>query len=167
MNRPALLKRFPSLTAPASSGAVLPPGLGERYPALAEDIDVLDRVVRPAFVESDRAALIEQNRHRRQQVVLAVGAAIMAGLGGLQALVPDQRWPGLILVVLGLVLAAVGNTAGELGSFQRFLDERIKAERLRAMHFRYLSRSGRYATTNRAVVLERAVLAVKAGEEPL
>jgi hypothetical protein len=62
---------------------------------------VLDTVVRPAFIESDRAALIEQNRHRRQQVVLAVGAAIMAGLGGLQALVPDQRWPGLIHVVLG------------------------------------------------------------------
>ena len=82
MNRPALLKRFPSLTAPASSGAVLPPGLGERYPALAEDIDVLDRVVRPAFVESDRAALIEQNRHRRQQVVLAVGAAIRQGWAG-------------------------------------------------------------------------------------
>ena len=85
MNRPALLERFPSLTAPDSSEPVLPSGLGERYPALAEDIDVLDGVVVPTFAESDRAALIEQNRHRRQQVVLAVGAAIMAGLGGLQA----------------------------------------------------------------------------------
>jgi hypothetical protein len=87
-------------------------------------------------------------------------------LGGLQAVMPDQRWPGLLLVVLGLVLTAIGRTAGELGTFERFLNERVKAERLRAMHFRYLSRTGRYAPPDRAVVLERAVLAVKDGEEP-
>ena len=89
------------------------------------------------------------------------------GLGGLQAVMPDQRWPGIVLVVLGLVLTAVGRTAGELGTFERFLDERVKAERLRAMHFRYLSRTGRYAGPDRAILLERAVLAVKDGEEPL
>jgi hypothetical protein len=128
---------------------------------------VLERVVGPAFAESDRAALVEQNRYRRQQVVLAMGGVLLTGLGGLQAVLHDERWPGLLLVVLGLALAAVGRTAGELGTFERFLDERVKAERLRAMHFRYLSRTGRYATPDRTVVLERAVLAVKNGEEPL
>lgn len=151
----------------ATSEPVLPADTRERYPALAEDVAVLEEVVGPVFARSDRAALIAQNRYRRQQVVLAVGAVLLTGLGGLQAVLSDQRWPGLVLIVLGLALTALGQTAGELGTFERFLDERVKAERLRAMHFRYLSRTGRYAGPDRAVVLERAVLAVKNGEEPL
>jgi hypothetical protein len=146
---------------------VLPADTAARYPALAEDVAVLERLVGEEFATSDHAALVEQNRYRFQQVVLALGAALLTGLGGLQAVMPDQRWPGIVLVVLGLVLTAVGRTAGELGTFERFLDERVKAERLRAMHFRYLSRTGRYAGPDRAIVLERAVLAVKNGEEPL
>jgi hypothetical protein len=100
-------------------------------------------------------------------VVLTLGAALLSGLGGLQAVVPDQRWPGLLLIVLGLALTSVGHAVGELKTFERFLDERIKAERFRAMHFRYLSRTGRYAAPNRKIALERAVLAVKNGQEPL
>ena len=167
MRRPTLLRRFPSLRAPGPSQPVLPADTATRYPALAEDVAVLERLVGEEFANSDHAALVEQNRYRRQQVVLALGAALLTGLGGLQAVMPDQRWPGIVLVVLGLVLTAVGRTAGELGTFERFLDERVKAERLRAMHFRYLSRTGRYAGPDRAIVLERAVLAVKDGEEPL
>jgi hypothetical protein len=166
MKRLTLLRRFPSLRAPGPSDPVLPADAATRYPALAKDIAVLEAVVGPEFATSDRAALTEQNRYRRQQVVLTLGAALLTGLGGLQAVMPDQRWPGLLLVVLGLVLTAIGRTAGELGTFERFLNERVKAERLRAMHFRYLSRTGRYAPPDRAVVLERAVLAVKDGEEP-
>jgi hypothetical protein len=33
--------------------------------------------------------------------------------------------------VLGLVLTAIGRASGELRTFERFLDERVKAERLR------------------------------------
>jgi hypothetical protein len=167
MRRPTLLRRFPSLRATGRSDPVLPADTRARYPALAEDVDVLEQVVGPEFAKSDRAALVEQNRYRRQQVVIALGAVLLSGLGGLQAVIPDQRWPGLLLVVLGLTLTAIGRAVGELGTFERFLDERVKAERLRAMHFRYLSRTGRYAAPDRAVVLERAVLAVKKGEEPL
>jgi hypothetical protein len=167
MKRPTLLRRLPSLRAPAASDPVLPADGATRYPALADDIAVLEAVVGPAFAESDRTALSEQNRYRRQQVVLTLGAALLSGLGGLQAVVPDQRWPGLLLIVLGLALTSVGHAVGELKTFERFLDERIKAERFRAMHFRYLSRTGRYAAPNRKIALERAVLAVKKGQEPL
>jgi len=166
MKRPMLLKRFPSLRRTATPQPVLPSDTAERYPSLADDIALLESVVGPAFAESDRAALIQQNRYRREQVVLTLGAAVLSGLGGLQAVLPHQRWPGLLLVALGLALTAVGRTAGEHGTLDEFLDNRIKAERLRAMHFRFLSRTGRYAGADREIMLRRAVLAVKAGEEP-
>jgi hypothetical protein len=133
---------------------------------LVEDIALADDLVSAAFEEADRAALVHQNRYRRQQVVIILGTALLSGLGGLQAVLPDQRWPGVVLIVLGLVLTFVGRTAGELGTFERFLDERIKAERLRSAYFRYLSRTGRYKKADRASQLRRAVVAIKKGEEP-
>lgn len=166
MKRSTLFKRFPSLRGTVTSQPVLPSDTAKRYPSLAGDIALLESVVGPAFAESDRAALIQQNRYRREQVVLTLGAAALSGLGGLQAVMPHQRWPGLVLVAFGLALTALGRTAGEHGTLNEFLDERIKAERLRAMHFRFLSRTGRYAGPDREITLRRAVLAVKAGEEP-
>jgi hypothetical protein len=133
---------------------------------LARDVQVLDDVVGPVFEESDRAALRHQNAYRRQQVLMIVGAAVLSGLGGLQAAMSDERWPGLVLAVLGIALAGLGQMAGELKTFEHFLDERVKAERLRATYFRFLSRTGRYAGDDRVVTLRRAVLSVKAGEEP-
>jgi hypothetical protein len=144
----------------------LPGDTASRYPALAEDIAVLDQVVGPVFAAADQAALQHQDRYRVQQIGIILGATLLSGLGGLQAALPDQRWPGILLAVLGLALSALGQTAGELKTFERFLDERIKAERLRAMYFRYLSRTGRYATAEHQAVLKRAVYSVKAGEEP-
>ena len=88
------------------------------YPDLAGDIAVAEEVVRAAFVESDLAALREQNRYRRQQVTIILGTALLSGLGGLQAVFPAERWPGIILSLLGIVLAFVGRTAGELGTLE-------------------------------------------------
>jgi hypothetical protein len=166
MTRPALLRRFPTLRSKDVSTPVLPPDVAQRFPLLAPDVEVLDEVVGPVFAESDRAALHHQNAYRRQQVLMILGGAVLSGLGGLQAALSDERWPGLVLAVLGIVLAGLGQMAGELKTFERFLDERVKAERLRAMYFRFLSRTGRYAGDDRVVTLRRAVLAVKAGEEP-
>jgi hypothetical protein len=161
-----LLRRFPTVRSPATSTPVLPRDVTKRYPALAEDIAVLDDVVGQAFTDSDREALRNQNSYRRQQVVLILGATLLSGLGGLQAALSDQRWPGILLAVLGLALAALGQTAGELNTFERFLSERVKTERFRAMYFRYLSRTGRYSGDDRTSVLRKAVVAVQAGEEP-
>jgi hypothetical protein len=136
------------------------------YPDLAEDIAVAEEVVRAAFVESDLAALREQNRYRRQQVTIILGTALLSGLGGLQAVFPAERWPGIILSLLGIVLAFVGRTAGELGTLESFLDHRVRAERLRAAYFRYLSRTGRYKKGDRKIQLRRAVVAIKQGQEP-
>ena len=99
-------------------------------------------------------------------MIILLGSALLTGLGGLQAVFPAQRWLGLVLVVLGILLTGVSQAAGELKTLDCFLTERVKAERFRAMYFRYLSRTGRYRGDDRVTVLRRAVLAVESGEEP-
>jgi hypothetical protein len=168
MKRPAILARFPRLwlRLPEEPGPVIPAEEAGRYPALADDLRVLDAEVRPTFAASERAALVAQNRYRRQQVIILLGSAVLSGLGGLQAVYSEHRWLGLVLVVLGILLTGVSQAAGELKTLDCFLSERVKAERLRAMHFRYLSRTGPYRGDDRVRVLRRAVLAVESGEEP-
>jgi hypothetical protein len=166
VKRPALLVRFPSLRQRVTSHPILARDAAADYPELAEDIEEANRLVAAAFEEADRAALVHQNRYRRQQVVIILGTALLSGLGGLQAVLPDERWPGAVLIVLGLALTFVGRTAGELGTFETFLDERVKAERLRSAYFRYLSRTGLYKRADRTSQLRRAVVAIKKGEEP-
>ncbi|GAA2903163.1 hypothetical protein GCM10010472_71730 [Pseudonocardia halophobica] len=168
MRRPALLARFPSLRpVRARNRSVLAPAVAAEYPQLAADIELADEIVGPEFGAADHAALRQQNRYRRQQVVIILGTAVLTGLGGLQAVFPEERWPGIMLAVLGLLLAFAGRAAGELRALDTFLDERIKAERLKSAYFRYLSRTGRYADEDRTTRLRRAVVAIKRGEEPV
>jgi hypothetical protein len=164
--RPQMLVRFPRLRFPASSWPVIPQEDRTPYPSLAPDFQVLDRTVAPAFAEADLAALRHQHRYRRQQVIILLGSAALSGLGGLQALFADQRWPGLLLAVLGVLLAATGRAARELGDLKGYLDARVKAERLRGLHFLFLSRTGKYAGTDREANLQRAVVAIRFGKEP-
>lgn len=161
-----LLARFPKLRTPAASRPVVPVDKRAGYPAFAADFEVLDQVVAPAFERFDVQALCDQNRYRRQQVFVLLGSAILTGLGGLQAVVPGQRWPGLLLAALGVLLATSSRWAGERSSLSTYLDARVKAERLRAVHFEFLSRTGRYAGDSRVPALRRAVIAVEAGKEP-
>jgi hypothetical protein len=161
-----LLARLPSLRSPQTSPPVIPAETRQAYPTLAADFAALDEAVGDAFHGSDRAALRYQNRYRRQQVTILVGSVVTSGLGGLQALLADQRWPGVLLVLLGGALAASSRVTSELGAQNEYLAERVKAERLRALHFRFLSRTGRYAGGDRDVALRRAVLAIQSGREP-
>lgn len=87
----ALLNRFPRLRAPSDSRPVIPPDKRDAYPELAEDFAALDDQVAKVFTEYDEAALREQNRYRRQQVLILLGSALLTGLGGLQAVFPGQR----------------------------------------------------------------------------
>ena len=169
---PALLKRFPKLRASKESAPVIPvearggyPGRGA-FPQLARDFTVLDQEVVPAFTGYDKKALRDQNRYRRQQVLIILGSALVAGLGGLQAVFPHQRWPGIVLAVLGLALASTSGFAKERASLKGYLQARVRAERLRALHFEYLSKTGQYAGLDRDTALRHAVAAIEGGEEP-
>lgn len=163
---PSLFARFPSLRAPSSAGPVIPAALRAEYPTLADDFAMLDRLVAPAFRKSDTAALRHQNCYRRQQVTILLGSVVASGLGGLQAVFAEQRWPGLLLAVLGITLAMSSRATSELNAQTDYLTERVKAERLRALHFRFLSRTGPFEKADRAASLRRAVVAIESGREP-
>ena len=163
---PSLFARLPRLRSPKSSWPALPAEKRAAYPALAADFEVLDRLVDPAFRYSDLAALRHQNRYRRQQIAVLLGSVVASGLGGLQAVFPDQRWPGLLLTALGIALAASSRVTSEVGALAAYLTERVKAERLRALHFRFLSRTGPYSDERRETALRRDVVAIRSGREP-
>lgn len=161
----ALLARFPRFRAPSKSLPVIPQEVRAAYPELSADFRQLDEVVLPAFEEQDLAALVHQNRHRRQQLFVILGSALITGLGGLQAAFPGQQWPGLLLAILGIALAASGRWARERMSHTSYLRSRIQAERLRAVHFQYLAAIGDFAGPSRTARLRRAVLAIRRGKE--
>jgi hypothetical protein len=155
-----------SFRSPRNSPPVIPDEKRKEYPALAPDFAVLDEVVADAFHKSDLAALRHQNRYRNQQLLVLVGSVVTSGLGGLQALLSDQRWPGILLAALGATLAISSRATSELGAQKAYLAERVKAERLRALHFRYLSRTRAYVGADRVGNLRLAVIDVEAGREP-
>ena len=161
----ALVARWPTWRAPRRSEPVISPDVSARFPELEADVAVLAQEAGPAFGDFDLQALRQQHRYRRQHVVIVLGSALMTGLGGLQAVFPGQPWPGLVLAALGIALAASSRWARERASQSAYLTARIKAERLRALHFRYLSRTGQFAGDGRVMELRRAVLAIRSGKE--
>jgi hypothetical protein len=163
---PLLLKRFPSVRSPQSSRPVIPTDERGPYPSLAAEFDVLDNVVAKDFAAADLAALRHQNRYRRQQVMILLGSALVGAAGALQAMVSEQRWPGALLAVVSIATAAIGRTSRELNTLTDYLSERVKAERLRALHFLFLSRTGAYAGADREAALRSATLDIKSGKEP-
>jgi len=154
------------LRSPKKSWPVIPGEERAKYPALAEDFAVLDEVVAKAYEKSDLTALRNQNRYRNQQVLVLSGSVITSGMGGLQALLADQRWPGIVLAAFGALLASSSTLTSELRAQEDYLAERVKAERLRALHFRFLSRTGGFDGAGRVGNLRRAVLDIGAGKEP-
>ncbi|MEO8828912.1 DUF4231 domain-containing protein [Lapillicoccus sp.] len=164
--RVALFKRFPTLARAGHSEPIAGADVKHQFPALADDIEFANEAVGPAFNESDLAAQRLQNQYRRQQVTIILGTALVSGLGGIQAVFPQQRWPGVLLILLGLVLSTVGRAEGELRAYENFLNERMRAERLRSAYFRYLSRTGPYVDDDRKRRLRRAVVAIQRGNEP-
>ncbi|MCK2218296.1 DUF4231 domain-containing protein [Actinomadura sp. ATCC 31491] len=158
--------RFPAFRASVTSWPVIPSETRAAYPELVDDFEVLDRELTPAFTAYDGKALRDQNRYRRQQVLILLGSTLIAGLGGLQAVLPEQRWPSILVVVVGVALAASSRYAHESETLDSYLSRRVKAERLRAQYFRYLSRTGSFAGEDREIALRRAVLAIESNTEP-
>ena len=170
----SLLARFPKMSAPSVSWPVIPDEKRALYPELAPDFTKLDQEVTPVFTKYDLAALRGQNRYRRQQVLILLGTALVTGLGGLQAVFPALRWPGVLLAVLGAALAATTQFAKESESQTEYLDARVKAERPRELYFLYLSAKGPYAPSakspnaepDRDSAVGHAVIAIQEGKEP-
>jgi hypothetical protein len=145
---------------------VIPPDKWAAYPALAADLQFLERELTPVFHKHDLAALGDQNRYRRQQVLILVGSALASGLAGLQVVFADARWPGLLLAVLGALLASSTVWAHEARSRDGYQDHRVKAERLRGLYFLYLGRLAAYEGPDRDNSLREAVIDIARGRDP-
>jgi hypothetical protein len=168
MRRPAILLRFPRFfRLRALSFGPLPPDFTEDYPALADDIELANRVVGPAYLSSDRTATILLNQFRRQQVSLLIGSAVVSGLGGLQAVFPEERWPGILLALLGLVLATIGKASNEMPRLEAALAGRLKCDRLQSEALRFIMRIKPYDKDGRERVLKRRVVYIEVGDEEL
>lgn len=163
-----LFKPFPRVRLRSVSVPVLPPSVARDFPVLEADVRVVEEVLAEPFRVCDLRALGLQNEYRRRNVVVLVGSALLTGLGGLQAAFADRAWPGLVLGVLAAVVAGVSRAGKERDTAGQYLSLRLRAERLRALHFRFLARTGVFEVADDAVrrrALERAVIDVRSGQE--
>lgn len=162
----ALFKRRPRLRPKLAEPKLFPDSSGDSYPALKPDFDTISELVAPAFGGYDLTAQHEQNTYWRQQVLVIAIGALAAAFGAVQAALSSQVWPDVVVTLLGGLSAAVAAMAKERGAQEAYLDNRTKAERLRAAAFAYLAELPPYTGSDRRDNLAGAVGAVAQGREP-
>lgn len=96
---------------------------------------------------------------------IGVGA-LTSGFGAVQAALGHDAWPGIVVGVLGAFSAATAALAQERRAQRAYLDNRTKAERLRAAAFTYLAEPPPFSDTDRQAKLAQAVADVAQGKEP-
>jgi len=109
------------------------------FPALSDALAELQDVVVPLYRECDAQALLEQNRHRRQQVLLIGGGLMTTTFGLIQAVLVGQVWPGIAVASFGAATAAVASVGRQSAALDGYLTNRLRAEQLRSVYFHYLS----------------------------
>jgi Protein of unknown function (DUF4231) len=145
---PALLRRLPIVNRPVETSIVADEAKTE-FPQLREDLDFLDEWLLPRFKECDLKAQREQNRHRRQQLLLVAAGSLGAVLGAVQAALDHVKWPGLLVTLLAVLSAVFAQQVQHGQALPRYLDERARAERLRSVYFQYVVRVDRYGGRDR------------------
>lgn len=166
MEGPALFRRVPKLRAPTSY-PVLPPGVEEKdeFKILSPDIDFLRSNLFGEFEKLDNAALERQHGFRLGQFLMILGGLIATVLGSIQAAL-HSHWAGIAEAGLVAALVVLFQINGDLNLKQDYLDQRLKAERLRAECFFFLARVGGYSELNEAKsrdLLERRVKLIRTG----
>ena len=164
----ALFKRWPRFRAEIDEKPLFPPAEADEYPALKHDLEAVAAVIDPWYMEYDATALDAQNSFWRQQVALIIVTALTAGFGAVQAAYSHQIWPGIVVAVLGVLSAAVAGLGEERAAQRTYLEQRVKAERLRALAFTFLAELPPFTGNDneRRSKLVSAVTAVREGREP-
>jgi hypothetical protein len=145
---PAMLRRLPILNRPGPP-SIVDAQARELFPTLREDLDFLDRWLVPHFAECDLAAQRQQNRHRREQLLLVAAGSVGAVLGAVQAALDDVEWPGLLVTLVAVLSAVFAQRVQHGQALPRYLDERARAERLRSVYFQYVVGVERYRGVQR------------------
>jgi Protein of unknown function (DUF4231) len=162
----AIFRRWPRLRLKVIAPVLIPADRSERYPALAADLAVIDEIIVPAFSGYDIDAQRAQNIYYRQQVILIGIGALTSGFGAVQAALGHDAWPGIVVGALGAFSAGTAALAQERRAQRAYLDNRTKAERLRAAAFAYLAELQPFSGTDRGTKLAQAVADVAQGKEP-
>lgn len=162
----AIFRRWPRLRLKVIAPVLIPADRSERYPALAADLAVIEKIIVPAFNGYDIDAQRAQNIYYRQQVILIGIGALTSGFGAVQAALGHDAWPGIVVGALGAFSAGTAALAQERRAQRAYLDNRTKAERLRAAAFAYLAELQPFSGTDRRTKLAQAVADVAQGKEP-
>lgn len=165
--RPALLARFPRVTNDAFvSAPIIEPDGQAAFPEFAEQFAVLDEEIAPRFAAHDLAAQNAQNRYYLEQIALLVGAVAATIAGVLQASLPGEHWPGIVVSVVAALLAWFTARSRAGRSQKLWMDARLRAELLRREYFLYLGQQGRYADDgDRRLRLGRRVREIELAEQ--
>jgi hypothetical protein len=161
-----LFKRWPKFRPKIKAKPLFPPEHASKYSALAPELEAVAQVVDPAFMEYDVKALRAQNSFWRQQVALIIVTALTTAFGAVQAAYAHQVWPGIVVAVLGVLSAAVAGLGEERAAQRAYLEQRVKAERLRSLAFAYLAESPPFTGEDRRSKLGSAVTDIREGREP-
>jgi hypothetical protein len=165
--RPALLRRLPRLFGTVSSDPIVQPAHREEFSDLEPDFAFLDEHLAPAFERHDQEALRAQNRFRRQQLTLILGGASTTVLGSLHAsLGSGWRWAAFAEAIVAGLLVIVVLIAQRTHAQRRYLENRLRAEKLRGEFFLFVARVGTYSDdATRGDVLEERVAELTAEDD--
>ena len=164
--RITLFKRWPRLRPKIEPEPLFPVGRIAEFPALKPDLETIAQVIDPAYQEFDVNALRSQNSFWRQQVALIIVSALTAAFGSVQAAYDHQVWPGIVVAVLGVLSAAVAGLGEERAAQRAYLEQRVKAERLRALAFGFLAELPPFTGDDRRSKLASAVTDIRGGRQP-
>ena len=164
--RITLFRRWPELRPRFEPDPLFPEERKTEYQALKSDLTTITEVIDPAFTDADVTARRAQNSFWRQQVTLIIVTALTTAFGAVQAAYGHQVWPGVVVAVLGVLSAAVAGLGEERAAQRAYLEQRVKAERLRALAFAFLAELPPFAGDDRRARLASAVTDIREGREP-
>jgi hypothetical protein len=146
LRKVALTSFLPQLWGLRPQWPILAEKYQQQFPELEDDFRVLRDELEPVFAELDRAALAGQNTYRLVNLLLITGGAAATALGAVQAAAAGGRfWLGIAEAVLTGLLAPLAIAARSGKAHRAYFTNRLKAERLRAEYFVFLTRAGDYA----------------------
>lgn len=180
LRRIALFTRFPRLHVPPSAvrsdgdgsdertllldpaGNPIPLGTASAaFKSLGPDLEVLQAVLVPTYLECEEEASVEQNRHRRQQVALIVGGLLTSIFGAVQAAIPHRVWPGIVVASVAAATTGFASVGRQSGAQDGYLVNRLRAEKLRSLYFSYLAHRPDEPSTERVSKLREQVVSIR------
>ena len=123
-------------------------------------------MIDPAYQEFDVNALRSQNSFWRQQVALIIVSALTAAFGSVQAAYDHRVSPGSSSPCLACSRPRVAGLGEERAAQRAYLEQRVKAERLRALAFGFLAELPPFTGDDRRSKLASAVTDIRGGHEP-